>query len=293
MTGMEILLAARLLTSPPAYTPPTEEWNRPVAPFRIAGNVYYVGASEVSSYLIATDDGLVLLDSGFAETVPLIEASVRALGFRMQDVKVLLNSHAHFDHAGGLAALKRLTGARLHASAGDTPLLAAGGLGDHAFGDRFSYEPVTVDRTVKDGDVLSIGGTRLTAHVTPGHTPGCTTWTMRVKEDGRWSDVVFFCSLTAPGYRLVGNDATPGMVEDFRRSFRRVRALPCDYFLAPHGSQFHLTEKREALGTGKPNPFLDRKALARWVDEASRHFEAELAKQKAAEGRAEAEPRRR
>ena len=200
MTPILVALAALLLgdAAPQvrSFTPATGEWNQPVKPFRIAGNVHYVGASEVAAYLIATRDGLVLLDSGFAETVPQIEANIRALGFRLEDVRVLLDSHAHYDHAGGLASLKRLTKAPLHASAAEKPLLARGGLEDPAFGDRFPFEPVTVDRTLADGEVLSIGGTRPTAHVTPGHTKGCTNWTTRVEEAGATLDVVFACSLS-------------------------------------------------------------------------------------------------
>jgi metallo-beta-lactamase class B len=272
----EILFGLATLAA--GYTPAQPEWNRPVPPFRIAGNLYYVGAKEVASYLITTPAGHLLLDSGFAETVPQVERNLKALGFDPKDVRVLLNSHAHYDHAGGLAALKRLTGAKLYASTADAPQLERGGLDDFAFGDRFPFEPVTVDRRLADGEVVELGGTRLKALVTPGHTRGCTTWTTPVREgDAAWN-VVFLCSLTAPGYRLVGNPAYPRLLDDYRASIARVRALPCDIFLAPHGSFFDLEGKRARLGKG-PNPFVDPGALRRHADEQAAALETELQRQ--------------
>src|SRR4030095_15706394 len=157
-------------------------WNQPVKPFRIAGNLYYVGASDLSSLLIITPQGHILLDSGLVETEPQIQQNVAKLGFRLEDVKVLINTHAHYDHAGGLALLKRLTGATLMASEADAALLAAGGKGDPNFGDTLAYEPVKVDRILRDGDKVELGGVTLTAHLTPGHTKGNTTWTMTVND---------------------------------------------------------------------------------------------------------------
>ena len=169
--------------------PTSRSWNQPVEPFRIAGNLYYVGANDIASYLIATPEGHILLDGGFVETVPLIRESVKKLGFRIEDVKVLLNTHAHYDHAGGLAELKTLTGAKLQASEADAPALARGGKDDPLFGDQFLFPAVQADRLVKDGDTVSLGGSTLTARLTPGHTAGCTTWTMKV--DGL--NAVFVC----------------------------------------------------------------------------------------------------
>src|SRR5919106_6209704 len=154
--------------------------NQPVKPYRVIGNIYYVGASDVSAFLITTPDGHILLDSGFLETVPQIKQNMAQLGFRLEDIKILLNSHAHYDHAGGLAELKRLTGAKLMTSEGDIPLLASGGKGDPNFGDRFSFEPVKPDRTLRDGDKVELGGVTMVARMTPGHTKGCTSWTMKV-----------------------------------------------------------------------------------------------------------------
>src|SRR3954464_4829245 len=157
-------------------TPEWRSWNQPVEPFRIIGNIYYVGANEVTSYLITSPEGHILLDGGFPETAPIIERNIQKLGFKLTDVKALISTHAHYDHAGGLAELKRATGAKFYASAADQPLLAAGGKGDFAFGGRFLFPAVIADDTVKDGQVLRAGSAAMQAHLTPGHTKGCTTW---------------------------------------------------------------------------------------------------------------------
>ncbi|HWW61065.1 MAG TPA: subclass B3 metallo-beta-lactamase, partial [Thermoanaerobaculia bacterium] len=174
----------------------SRSWNQPVEPFRIAGNVYYVGASEVTSYLITTPNGHIVIDGGYVETAPQIRANIAKLGFRVEDVKILLASHAHYDHAGGLAELKRVTGAKFYASAADAPQFARGGVDDPQFGDKYPFPPIEADRVLRDGDKVTLGGTTLVARITPGHTRGCTTWTMRLR-DGK--NVVFVGSVTAPG----------------------------------------------------------------------------------------------
>ncbi len=183
----------------------SRSWNQPVKPFRIIGNIYYVGASDITSFLITTPEGHILLDSGFAETVPQIKQNIAALGFRLEDVKILINSHAHYDHAGGLAELKELTKAKLLASEADAALLADGGKGDPNFGDRFFYAPVKADRILRDGEQVKLGGAILTTYLTPGHTKGCTTWTMKVSDNGKNYNVVFVGSISAPGYKLIDN----------------------------------------------------------------------------------------
>jgi len=208
----------------------SRSWNQPVTPYRIIGNVYYVGASEVTSFLIVTPKGHILLDSGFSETVAQIKQNVAALGFRLEDVKILINSHAHYDHAGGLAQLKELTGAKLMASEADAALLANGGNRDFHFGDRFSYAPVKADRILRDGDTIELGGVKMTAHLTPGHTKGCTTWTMRVTEGLKLYDIVFVGSTSVPGYKLVDNPTYPAIAADYARTFRILKQLPCDVF---------------------------------------------------------------
>jgi metallo-beta-lactamase class B len=259
------------------------EWNQPVPPFRIAGNVYYVGAHEVAAYLIATPEGHVILDSGFEETVPLILAGVEALGFRPADVRWILSSHAHFDHNGGLASLRERTGAKIAMSARDAELAARGGQGDPNFGDRFAYRAFTPDRTIDNGDVVELGGTRLAAHLTPGHTRGCTTWTLRVEERGEPLDVLFLCSLTAPGYRLVGNAGHPEIVEDYRASFAHLATLDVDVFLANHGSFFDLHGKRERLcANPQENPFVDPEGWRRHLATQREAFEKKLDEQTSA-----------
>lgn len=252
------------------YMPATPEWNQPVEPVKLAENLYYVGASDVSSFLFTSDQGHVLLDSGFRETVPLIKASVEKLGFRMKDIKYLILTQAHYDHAAGIAELKRITGAKLLLSAEDAKTAGRGGKGDFAFQDRFLFEPVTADRIVKNGEKLDLGKTiHLQAYITPGHTKGCTTWSAKV---GNQTAVVV-CGFTAPGYRLKGNPNYANIVEDFERTFDTVEKLPCDIFLAAHASQFHLEEKRAS------GQFAKKGELAEEMQKARAAFRDQLAKQ--------------
>lgn len=254
--------------------------NRPFEPFRIIGNIYYVGASDVSSFLITTPEGHILIDSGLEETVPHIVEGVKKLGFRLEDVKLLLNSHAHLDHAGGHAALKRLTGARIVMSRADAQLLEAGGkgdflpLGDHAV----SYPPVRADQLVDDLDEVCLGGVKLTAHLTPGHTKGCTTWTTSVADADHRRNVVFAGGATLlPGIRLVNNAQYPDIADDYGRTFRVLKSLPCDVFLAPHGFQFQLQEKFSRLRAGAAaNPFIDPKGYRTFVERADQVYRDQL-----------------
>lgn len=259
-------------------------WNQPVEPFRIAGNLYYVGASDITSFLITTPQGHILIDGGFEETVPLIRASIQKLGFKLEDVKFLLNNHAHYDHAAGLAALKKLSGAQLVVSEGDAPLLAAGGQGDFAFGDRFSFPPVRADRTIRDGATVSLGGTTLTARVTPGHTKGCTSWTMQVQEGGKTLDVVFAGSVSVnPGVTLAVNPRYPEIAQDYARSFEVLEGLRCDLFLSSHGSFFDLQGKAERLRQGEsPNPFIDSKGYRSYLARMKERFQKQLAEERKA-----------
>lgn len=257
-------------------------WNTPVKPFRIIGNIYYVGASDLTSFLIATPQGHILLDGGLPETARQIEQNVTSLGFRMEDVKFLLNSHAHFDHAGGLAELRRTSGALMVASRDDAPALMNGDRNDFAWPGRVNFPPVQVDRIVKDNETLRIGGAAITAHVTSGHTKGCTTWSMPVTDAGKEYQVVFVCSTTAPGYQLISNKKYPNIVADYDQTFRKLRLLPCDIFLASHGAFFDLKEKRKALDRGqKPNPFIDPSGYQRFLDRTERDFRERLSEQTA------------
>ncbi len=275
-----VLLLSLLPTLAAAQADETSRsWNQPVEPFRIAGNLYYIGASDITSFLITTPEGHILIDGGFEETVPLIRDSVKKLGFRLQDVKILLNNHAHYDHAGGLAALKALTGAKLVASEGDAPSLAAGGRGDFAFGDKYLFPVVRAERTIRDGDTVALGGVTLTAHLTPGHTKGCTTWTMKVKDGERALEVVFAGSVSVlPDVTLAVNPKYPGIAADYARTFQVLKALPCDVFLSSHGSFFKLTEKAERLRQGAtPNPFIDPQGYREYLERMEASYQKRLA----------------
>ena len=272
-----------LLFSSPASAQMDEtdrQRNAPVEPFRVIDNVYYVGASDVTSFLVTTPRGHILIDAGYAETAPQIKANVARLGFKIEDVKILLTTQAHFDHAGGLAELKRASGARLLASKEEATLLANGGKGDFAFGDRLPYEPVTTDRTIADGEKIGLGGVTLKAVSTPGHTKGCTAFTTTVREGGKKYEVVFFGSTTAPGYRLVGNEKYPNLVADYEHTFRVSKALTPDVFLASHGSFFDLAGKAERARKGaSPNPFIDPESYRRYLEATEKTFREQLLKE--------------
>jgi len=249
-------------------------WNRPVPPFQIIGNIYYVGAEGIASYLITTPRGHILLDGGFTETAPQIEKNIAALGFKVKDVKFLLNSHAHYDHCGGLAELKRASNAQMVASRPDGAILERGGPPGRP---SWQFPPVKVDRFVNDGETLDLGGTRLTALVTPGHTPGCTTWTMSVTDAGKHLNVVFFCS-TSVVEKLTNNKEYPQIVTDYRHTFERLKTLPCDVFLGPHPGFFQLDEKRARMKAGAPNPFIDPAEFHNYIVQSEQAFEVELKK---------------
>src|SRR5215213_3993216 len=258
----------------------SRSWNRPVKPYKIIGNIYYVGASDVTSFLITTPQGHILLDSGFEETVPQIQNNVRELGFKLEDVKVLINSHANTDHAGGLSLLKELTGAKLMMSEADAAQLARGGKDDFAWGDSLVFKPAIADRVLRDKDTVELGGVTMVARLTPGHTKGCTSWTMKVKEGGKAYDVVFVGSTTAPGYKLVGNPKYPNIASDYAYTFSLLKSLPCDVFLAPHGSFFSMQQKMRLMNEGKgPNPFVDPRGYRGFLERTEREYLEKLRKE--------------
>jgi len=262
------------------YAKDRVEWNKPQAPFHIIGNIYYVGMAGVSAFLIVTPKGDILTDGGLPESVPFIEQNIRTLGFRLSDVKILLNSHAHFDHSGGLAKLKADTGAKFYASAGDKPFLESGHI-TYGPSSQIDTTPVHVDHVVADGKTVSLGGVTLTAHITPGHTTGCTTWTMNLTDEGVAHKVMFFCSLSVVT-SLVGNTAYPQIVSDYRTSFAKLKKMDADIFFAPHGDQFRLAEKFAKMKPGAPNPFIDASEKDRVLTGLERQFEKQLAKDQAA-----------
>lgn len=260
-------------------------WKAPVPPRHLAGNLYYVGASGVSSYLITTPEGHILVDTGFEETVPLILRGVAQLGFKPEDIKLILSSHAHIDHVGGHAQMKKITGAQVIASAADAAVLESGGAADFLNWppEVLHYAPAKVDRIVSDGEKVSLGGTTLTAHLTPGHTRGATTWTMELVEGGRTFQVVFFSSATInAGTRLLNNARYPEIATDLESTFARLKALPCDIFLAPHGGQFAMADKFARLDRGEGVAALvDPAGWQKLLAGAERAFRDQLAKERA------------
>jgi len=259
-----------------------EEWSQPFEPRRIIGNVYYVGSNLISSFLIVTPAGHILMDTGHKEMLPLVEANIKKLGFRPGDVKMLLNTQAHVDHCGGFAEFKRQTGATVVFSKLDGEMAAQGGRHDYANvgafanGDEPAYEPVKADRIVADGEKVELGGTSLTANLTPGHTKGCTSWSMTAEENGKKYDVLFLCGLTVSPYKLTNNDAYPNIVEDARSSLRKLRAMHADVLLAAHGFWFDLEGKAARQTVGAPNPYVDPTELSRHVAEMGKDLEDAL-----------------
>ena len=273
------VICAALALVPQVHAQSDPAWTTPLPPFRIAGNLYYVGSRDLASYLVVTPQGDILINSNLEQSVPQIRHSIEQLGFRLADVKILLISHAHFDHAAGSAALKQLTGARYMVMDADVPAVERGGRADFAFGNRFPFPPTRVDRVLHDGEQVRLGGTVLVAHKTPGHTRGCTSWTMQVEEHGRPLDVVIVGSWsTTSEYRLVdapGRPASyPGIAEDFEHTFAVLHALPCDIFLGAHGSYFNLLHKVSLVPSG------DRGGNPIWIDPAG--YQAALAIREAA-----------
>jgi metallo-beta-lactamase class B len=260
--------------------PTWRSWNQPVEPFRIIGNIYYVGASDIASYLITSAKGHILIDGGFVETAPMIRDNIRRLGFKVEDVKYLLNSHAHFDHAAGLAQLKQWTGAQFVASRPDGDQIARGGHGDPMWGDKYLFPPVRPDRIIGDGDTVPVGDAVMTAHLTPGHTKGCTTWSTDAEENGKSYNVLFLCSVSAPDYKLVNNENYPNIVDDYRHTFAYLKTLPCDVFLGAHARFFDMDAKLAARKTDRQhNPFIKPKEFSAFIEGSERDFEAQLKKE--------------
>ena len=252
-------------------------WNRDYPPFKVIGNIYYVGSNGIAQFLVTTPDGHILIDSGFEATVPRLRANVESLGFRFADIKFLLTSHAHIDHVQGHALVRRLTGATVVDSEADAAVVTTGGKGEAVYDGVYSWTPCPVNRIVADGEAVTLGGTTLVAHLTPGHTRGAITWTMRVDADGRQLDVVFFPSANVnPGVHLVRNARYPTIADDFARSFATWRALPCDVFLGVHGSFFDLDSKRGRMSAGGPNPFIDPEGYRSFIAGAEQRFQAQL-----------------
>ena len=262
----------------------TAKWAQPIEPFHVAGNIYYVGSNDLACYLIATPQGHILINTGYERMAPQLRASVEKLGFRFKDIRYLLTGQVHDDHAAGFAVAREASGAKVVIMAGDDDILAHGGRGDFRFDGEISYRACPVDRVLHDGDTVTLGGTTLVAHLTPGHTKGCTTWTTTVNENGRRLNVVIVGGVSVnPGVKLVHNPHYPGIVADYERTFRTLRALSCDIFLGSHGGYFSMDEKLARWKAGaKENPFIDPAGYRQFVDASEAHFQQLLAQERAA-----------
>ena len=277
------LILALLASS--AWAQNNPDWTEPFPPFHIAGNLYYVGSKGLANYLVTTPQGNILINSDLESNVPMIKASIEKLGFKFQDTKILLISHAHWDHDAGSAKIKEMTGASYMVMDADVPVVESGGKADFQYGDNpnFLYTPTKVDRVLHDGDEVELGGAVLVAHLTPGHTKGCTTWTMKVAEGGKTYAVVIMGSPNVnPGYQLIHNKNYPQIAEDYERMWGVLKSLPCDIFLGSHGGYFGLEQKYPILKDGGLNPFIDPRGYKEFVAQKERDFRTELAKQKLA-----------
>jgi metallo-beta-lactamase class B len=265
-----------------AFAQDSPDWTEPFPEFHIAGNLYYVGSKGLANYLVTTPEGNILINSDLELNVPMIEASIEKLGFKFKDTRVLLISHAHWDHDAGSAKIKAMTAASYMVMDADVPVVESGGKTDFQYGNNasFLYPPTKVDRVLHDGDEVRLGGTVLVAHLTPGHTKGCTTWAMKATEGGKTYDVVIIGSPNVnPGYKLIHNNNYPQIAEDYERMWGVLKSLPCDIFLGAHGGYFGLEEKYPLMKGGGANPFIDPGGYKKFVAQKEQDFRIELAKQ--------------
>jgi metallo-beta-lactamase class B len=274
--SLALAFTARLTAQNPA------SWTAPFPPHHIAGNLYYVGSEDLTSYLVVTPQGNILINSGFDENVPLIQKSVEQLGFHFSDTKILLISQGHNDHCASAALVKKLTGAKYMVMDADVPVVESGGKMDFFYGDHpdMLFPPTKVDRVLRDGDTVTLGSAVLTAHLTPGHNKGTTTWTMDEVEGGKTLHVVIVGGTTVnPGYKLVDNAAYPQIAADFHSGFQVLKSLPCDIFLGAHGVYYGMKEKYDRWQHGDRDAFIDPAGYKSFVAEREQTFEAELKRQ--------------
>lgn len=264
----------------------TTTWFEPTEPLRIVGPIHYVGTRDLGAYLLTTRAGHILIDGAMPQSAALIEASIRKLGYRPEDIRILLITHAHVDHVGTLAHFKKLTGARVEVMAADAGLLESGGKSDYLYSKvpMFQFAPVTADRVLADGDTVALGGMQLTARHTPGHTRGCTTWVTTVEEDKRSYRVVFPCSTSInPGTKLTGAGSYPGIADDYRRTFSVLASLQPDIFLAGHAGFFGLADKRERMAKEGVQAFVDPEGYRRLHAAKESAFEAAVIREQKAQ----------
>jgi metallo-beta-lactamase class B len=258
------------------------KWNAPTEPFKMIGNVYYVGTDGLASYLITSPQGHILVDTVMPEATSQIKASIEKLGFKVTDIKYLLNTHAHIDHTGGLAEMKAASGAQMIAGEADKPLLEGGYYPGAQDDTALAFPPVKVDRTVREGDKVTIGDVTLTARETPGHSPGCTSWEFAVKDGDATRSVLIFCSGTVALNRLVPNPTYSGIVADYRKTFARAKDMKVDVLLAPHPEMYRMQDKRALISDSAPNPFVNPGEFNAYAATLEKAFEDALAKQTAA-----------
>ncbi|KJC33704.1 beta-lactamase [Bradyrhizobium sp. LTSP885] len=260
----------------------TKKWTTPFEPFQLIGNIYYVGTDGIAVYIIKTSQGLILMDTALPQSTGMIKDNIAKLGFKLGDIKYILNTHAHFDHTGGFAEIKQETGAQLVAGKRDTPLLEGGYYpGDEKNAD-LAFPAVKVDRAVGEGDKVTLGDTTLIAHETPGHSPGCTSWEMTVHDGDQDRTVLFFCSGTVALNRLVGTPTHAGIVDDYRATFAKVKGMKVDVLLGPHPEVYDMQAKRALMKDSTQNPFVKSGENATYVAGLEQDFDKQLAKQTAA-----------
>ncbi len=279
--AISIFMAAMALTLHLHAAIPAE-WTTAFPPFRIAGNLYYVGSEDLAAYLITTPQGDILINSNLTSSPAQIKHSVEALGFHFNDIKILLISHGHYDHCAGSAEIKKMTGAKYYVMDADVPVVEAGGKNDFHYSKDQSmwFPPTKVDHVLHDGDTVSLGGSVLTAHKTAGHTKGTITWTMDESEGGKTLHVVIVGSPNVnPGYKLVGNKTYPLIAADYRHQFEVLNKLPCDIFLGAHAGYFDMDEKYKRWKAGDRGAFIDPDGYHRYIADRQRAFEAELKRQ--------------
>ncbi|MCP3410164.1 BJP family subclass B3 metallo-beta-lactamase [Bradyrhizobium sp. CCGB01] len=259
-----------------------QKWTAPFEPFQLIGNIYYVGTEGIAVYVIKTSQGLILMDTAMPQSTGMIKDHIAKLGLKVADIKIILNSHAHLDHTGGFAEIKKETGAQLIAGERDKPLLEGGYYPGDEKNEDLAFPAVKVDRTVKEGDKVTLGDTTLTAHATPGHSPGCTSWEMTVRDGGQDREVLFFCSGTVALNRLVGQPTYAGIVDDYRATYAKVKSMKIDVLLGPHPEVYGMQAKRAEMKDGAPNPFVKPGELATYAASLSEDFDKQLVKQTAA-----------
>ena len=259
-----------------------KKWTAPFEPFQLIDNIYYVGTDGIAVYVIKTSQGLILMDTAMPQSTGMIKDNIAKLGFKVADIKIILNTHAHLDHTGGFAEIKKETGAQLIAGERDKPLLEGGYYPGDEKNEDLAFPAVKVDRGVKEGDKVALGDTTLTAHATPGHSPGCTSWELTVKDGKENREVLFFCSGTVALNRLVGQPTYPGIVDDYRATFAKAKAMKIDVLLGPHPEVYGMQAKRAEMKEGAPNPFVKPDEIVTYATGLSEDFDKQLTKQTAA-----------